>query len=128
MTMLRTRDALTPGEGVSALHPALCIICGANPRLGSLKRCKACLQKSADADRQARVAAEAKVWAREQADQTTKQCATCGRTNPIDLFQGHPKRGANRTAVTDWSSRSPVNLRINQKDRKRVCVARKKAR
>src|SRR5262245_49742496 len=42
----------------------LCATCGQRPRWGTLSRCVPCVQAAADADRQARAAAEASVNAR----------------------------------------------------------------
>jgi hypothetical protein len=44
--------------------PRLCVQCHQQPRLGALSRCVSCIKVSADADRQARAAAETRVSAK----------------------------------------------------------------
>lgn len=45
--------------------PGLCSECGEHPRLGALSRCRHCIRAAADADRQTRAAAEARLRERQ---------------------------------------------------------------
>jgi len=97
MAMLREPDGvLTSGVAPAALpittnDTSLCIVCGERPRLGSLTRCKQCLQEAADTARQARAEAEATVKARVQAKEqaATKRCTTCKVEKPLSEFGAH---------------------------------------
>ena len=70
---------------------APCVRCLERPRLGSLTRCKACLQAAAEADRQTRAEAEARVKARTEteAPPATKACRTCKIEKPFSSFSRH---------------------------------------
>jgi hypothetical protein len=96
MAMLREPDMAPPGGDAIAPAPTrydltLCTICRTHPRLASLSRCATCIQKAADADRQARANAEAKVKASRQANgpAATKRCGVCKVEKPLDEFRPH---------------------------------------
>lgn len=94
--MLRQPDtAPVGGESIAAAShdPTLCTICHTNPRLGSLSRCKSCIRQAADADRQARAAAEATANARAQTSKpiAVKRCSVCKVGKPLDEFGRHHK-------------------------------------
>ena len=98
MAALRAPDALPVGGGDAApasISASLCEQCGQHPKLGSLKRCKSCIQAAADADRQHRTEAEARVKARTAKDKPSlpfppkRICRTCHKHKPLDAFAKH---------------------------------------
>jgi len=59
----------------SATSQALCVACEKQPRFGVLTRCKGCINAAAEADRQAHVAAETRIGARNRARETAARAA-----------------------------------------------------
>src|SRR5262245_51095377 len=60
------------GMMVSALSQALCVACEMQPCYRILTRCKVCINATAEADRQARIAAETRVGARKRTQETAE--------------------------------------------------------
>jgi hypothetical protein len=83
------RSASAPPSS-SRPDASLCTVCHERPRLGSLARCKVCLQEAAAAARQSCADAEARVKAREQ-PAATKRCKSCGLAKPLASFAPHKK-------------------------------------
>jgi hypothetical protein len=95
----------------SATGASLCSICGTRPKLGSLTRCKVCLQKAADADRQDRAEAEARVKAKTEAQQATTKAAKMLRACKGFASQGErPHRPALRKATRSGIRRTRFSL------------------
>jgi hypothetical protein len=63
------------GMMASATSQALCVACEKQPRFGILTRCKGCINAAAEADRQARIAAETRVGARKSAREAEARAA-----------------------------------------------------
>jgi hypothetical protein len=97
MAALREPDAAPAGGGTSAppttsSDPSPCAQCHQRPRLGALSRCKQCIREAADAYRQARADAEARVEARKASTPAaTKRCKACKQVKPISAFALHPR-------------------------------------